>query len=193
MKILGICGSPRSNGNTDILLEKALEGARGSGAETEKLFLEEMNISPCSGPECDNIGDDGLSIVGDDIRVVFAKMWEADAVIVASPIFFGSLSAQTKMMIDRFQCVWLARNRLGKDLFPEKKKGAFICVQASSRQDFFDNAVSIIRHFFATVRLEYAAEVLCMAVDVKGSVLARQDVLDRAFEMGKKMALNDKE
>jgi len=191
MKILGICGSPRKNGNTDILLEKALEGARAAGAETEKLFLEDMDIAPCSERECDNVGDDGFSVVDDDIRVVFTRMREADAVIVASPIFFGSLSAQTKMMIDRFQCVWLARNRLGKDLFPEKKKGAFICVQASSRQDFFDNAVSIIRHFFATVRLEYAAEILCMAVDAKGIVFARQDTLDSALELGKKLALGD--
>ena len=101
MNILGINGSPRIGGNTDILLDKALEGAKDKGAVIEKIILNTFKFSPCQ--ECENIKDDGTCIVEDDMQIIYKKIEEADAVILASPIFFGSLSAQTKMMIDRFQ------------------------------------------------------------------------------------------
>ena len=188
MKVLGINGSPRIGGNTDILLEKALEGAASGGAETEKIVLNELRIAPCQEQEYENINDEGLSVVDDDIQIIFRKIEEADALILASPIFFGSLSAQTKTMIDRFQCVWLAKNMLKKDVFSPGKTGGFICVEATLREDFFDNARSIVRHFFATIGVSYRGEAFCPGLDKKGKVLEHPDFLESVFELGKKMA-----
>jgi multimeric flavodoxin WrbA len=185
MNVLGINGSPRIGGNTDILLDKVLEGAKTKGAKTEKVILNTIKFSPCQ--ECENIRDDGTCIVEDDMQPVYKKIEQADVIILASPIFFGSLSAQTKMMIDRFQCAWRAKYILKKDIFRRRCKGAFISIEASDRKDFFDNAKSIVRNFFATVNADYKAELFCSGIDEKGKILKHPDILEKAFELGKKI------
>ena len=114
MKVLGINGSPRIGGNTDILLDKVLEGARSKGADTEKIILNKLKYSGCQ--ECEAVKDDGSCIVQDDMQGVYKKIKATDVFILASPIFFGSLSAQTKMMVDRFQCAWRVKYILKKDI-----------------------------------------------------------------------------
>jgi multimeric flavodoxin WrbA len=190
MKVLGVCGSPRAGGNADVLLDKALEGARARGAETEKVVLNNLKFSPCQA--CERVKDDGSCIVEDEMQPLYKKFAEADAIIVSSPIFFGSLSAQTKMMIDRFQCVWRARHILKKDIFAKRKKGAFISVEASTREDFFANAKSIVRNLFATVNADYQEELFCPGLDKKGGAAARPELLEKAFELGQRLALEIK-
>ncbi|MGB2601738.1 MAG: flavodoxin family protein [Candidatus Omnitrophota bacterium] len=187
MKVLGICGSPRKEGNTDILLDKALEGSAAAGAETEKITISDLNISPIQEREYEEVNADGLSVVDDDMDVVFKKIRQADAVVMASPVFFGSLSTQSKMMIDRFQCVWLSKIVNHKEIFPDSIAGAFICVEATTREDFFENAKSIIRHFFATINAEYKEELFCPGCDKKGSVLEHAERLEEAFDLGRKL------
>lgn len=187
MYVLGINGSPRIGGNTDILLDKALEGAKAKGAKTEKVILNTLKFSPCQ--ECENIRDDGICIIEDDLQPIYKKIDEADAIILASPIFFGSLSAQTKMMIDRFQCSWTTKYILKKDIFNKKKrKGCFISVEASTRKDFFDNAKAIVKNLFAIINVDYKEELFCPGVDEKASILKHPDILKKAFELGKRIA-----
>ena len=185
MQILGISGSPRIGGNTDILLDKVLQGAKTKGAQTEKVILNTLKFSPCQ--ECENIRDDGTCIVEDEMQPLYKKIEEADVIILASPIFFGSLSAQTKMMIDRFQCLWRAKYILKKDVFKRKRRGAFISVEASTRKDFFENAKSIVKNLFATINLDYQEELFCSGVDEKGSILKHPEVLKQAFELGQRI------
>jgi len=192
MKILGISGSPRKGGNSDILLEKALEGASASGSEIEKIILSDLNISPCQEEEYETVNSDGLSIVDDDIHTIFEKINECDVLILASPIFFGSLSAQTKIMIDRFQCVWVSKTMLKKEIFSEKKIGGLILVQATNREDFLDNARSIVGHFFATINVDKKGDISCMGVDRKASVLDKLEAIDQAYQMGKMLAESEK-
>jgi len=188
MKVLGICASPRENGNTEILLDETLKGARAQGAETEKIVLNRQNILPIQEREYGKVTDEGLSVVDDDMKVIYKKIEETDVLVVASPIFFGTLSSQAKIMIDRFQCVWLAKTILKKDLFQKEKKGAFICVEATHREDFFENARSIIKHFFATINVKYKGEVFCPGVDTKGKVLENPEFLKKAYELGSQLA-----
>jgi len=188
MKMLGICASPRKDGNTDILLGKVLEGARERGVQTEKIFLRDLNILPLEEKEYENVTEEGLSVASDDMRIVFSKIEDCDILVLGSPIFFGSLSAQAKIMIDRFQCVWLAKEILKKEIFQKKKKGAFISVEATNREDFFQNAKSIIRHFFATINVKYDGELFCGGVDTKGKVMENPEVLKKARELGARLA-----
>jgi multimeric flavodoxin WrbA len=188
LKVLGICASPRSGGNTDVLLNRVLEGASSNGAIVEKIALEDLKISPVKEEEYEKVSSSGLSVVDDDIHLIFKKIQECDALVLASPIFFGSLSAQAKMMIDRFQCVWLAKSIKKMNIFSKKISGAFLCVEATEREDFFANAKSIVRHFFATISADYKEELFCPGLDKKGSALARQDYLDKAYELGKLIA-----
>ena len=186
MYVLGINGSPRIGGNTDILLDKALEGAKSRGARTEKVILNTLKFSPCQ--ECEDVRDDGTCIIEDDMQTLYRKIEEADAIILASPIFFGSLSAQTKMMIDRFQCLWGAKYILKKSMFKKKRRGCFISVEGSKRMDFFDNARSIVKNLFATIDVEYGEELFCAGVDKKGSILKHPDTLNDAFALGERIA-----
>ena len=185
MNVLGINGSPRIGGNTDILLDKALEGARTKGTKTEKVILNTLKFSPCQ--ECENIRDDGTCIIDDDLQPLYKRIEDADVIILASPIFFGSLSAQTKMMIDRFQCAWRVKYILKKDIFKRRRKGAFISVEASNRKDFFDNAKSIVKNLFATINVEYKEELFCSSIDEKGSILKYPDILEKAFDLGQRL------
>jgi len=182
MKVLGINGSPRIDGNTDILLDKVLEGAGSRGGETEKLILNKLKISPCQ--ECENIKDDGSCIVRDDMQEVYKKIKAADILILASPIFFGSISAQTKMMIDRYQCLWRAKFILKKDIGFKRKKGVFLSVEGSDRKDFFSNAKSIVKNLFATINVDYAEELFCSNVDEKAGILRHPGCLKKAYEVG---------
>ena len=141
MKVLGINGSPRKGGNTDILLDEALKGAGSAGCSCEKITLNEIDFSACQ--ECESIPDNGDCIVNDDMQSVYEKVDTADAIIVASPIFFGSLSAQTKMMIDRFQCRWRAKYVAGMGQhISAAKKGAFISVSVVDKEKYFNTISS---------------------------------------------------
>jgi len=182
MYIIGISGSPRIGGNTDILLDKALEGARKKGAETEKIILNNLKMMPCQG--CEKVKDDGTCLVEDDFQAVYEKLKKADGVILASPIFFGSLSAQTKILVDRLQCYWRYRYVLKKAKAGKTRPGVFICVEASERESFLENAKSIVKNMFATLDLDYANELLCRALEEKGAVLKHPEMLEKAYELG---------
>ncbi|MDD5455159.1 MAG: flavodoxin family protein [Candidatus Ratteibacteria bacterium] len=181
-KIIGILGSPRRGGNTEILLDAVLEAAQNKGADVKKFILNELEFVPCQ--ECENIRRDGICIVEDDWQKIFAEVENADTVVLASPIFFGSVSAQMKMFIDRFQCLWLAKY-VFKTCKPQKKKiGAFICVEASERKDFFENAKSIVKNLFATIGAEYKFELFCPGIDAKAAINKKPGCLKKAAEIG---------
>ena len=186
MYILGILGSPRAGGNTDTLLEKALEGARSKGAKTEKIVLNDLKMVPCQ--ECEQVKGDGTCKIEDDFQAVFKKMKEADAVIFASPIFFGSLSAQSKILIDRFQCKWSYKYSK-KEAGVKKKPGALILAEASKRDDFLQNAEDIAKNFLATADISYDKKLFCQGLEGKKAALEKKDLLEKAMKSGKELAL----
>jgi len=179
MKIVGICGSPRKNGNSEILLDEFLRYFEGR-AEIKKIFLNSLKFVPCQ--ECENVRKDGRCKINDDMQKVYDEIESSDIVVVSSPIFFGSLSAQTKMMIDRFQCQWLGINFF-KTFKPKRKRGYFICVEASQRDDFVENAKSIIKNFFSTIGAVYSGEVICKGIDEKGKVREKRECFDKIKEI----------
>lgn len=185
MKIIGVLGSPRENSNTDILLAQALKGAKAAGVKIEKICLGRLKFSPCI--ECGGCDKTGVCVLKDDLTPLYKKIEGADAVIIASPIFFGSLSAQTKAFIDRFQSVWVGKYIL-KNVKQKNKEGAFLSVSGSGRADFFNNARSIARNFFAVIGAEYSGEILSPAVDKKAGIKKFKSVLEKAYRIGNKIA-----
>lgn len=188
MYILGINASPRAGGNTDILLDKVLDGARQKCANTEKIILNQLRISPCQ--ECPDMPDNGECNISDGFQEVYRKIKAADILIIASPIFFGSLSAQAKIMIDRFQCVWRGKYLFKIDKFADKKRvGVFISLEASQRHDFFENAKAIVKNLFATINTQYKHELFCPGIDEKAAILKHPELLDKAFNLGRDIAV----
>ncbi|MCS3924157.1 flavodoxin family protein [Methanosalsum natronophilum] len=99
MKILGISGSPVENGNNEILINKVLHIAENRNFETDKLLLSSCNISPCNA--CDACRDNDTCPIEDDMDGVYAKLKQADAIIVSSPVYFGGMTGQLKCLFDR--------------------------------------------------------------------------------------------
>lgn len=99
MRILGIVGSPRRNGNTEILMHEALKPATDSGCETEMFFLSEREVAPCDA--CGICFKTGSCVVKDDMQELYGMMARADGIIIGSPVYFGSVSSQAKAVMDR--------------------------------------------------------------------------------------------
>ena len=99
MRIAAILGSMRKKGNTEILLDTALDEAQKNGATVSKLTLREMSIAPCDG--CGACFKKGECIIKDDMETVYSEMKQSDGIIWATPVYFWSMSAMTKLAMDR--------------------------------------------------------------------------------------------
>ena len=185
MKILGIMGSPRLRGNTDLLLDEALKGAASRGAEVEKIVIDRLKIAPCK--EYYACLKDGACVIRDDMDDIYGKILAADAVIVATPIFFYAVSAQTLALMSRCQALW-ARKYVLNNLDVPVKKGAFIAVGATRGARLFDGPKLTAKYFFKAINAEYAEELLIRGVDKKGEIKGHPTALADAFELGKRLA-----
>jgi multimeric flavodoxin WrbA len=112
MKVLGIVGSPRKEGNTEIMMEAALAAARESGAETEIFLLHDKNIKGCDA--CGSCFQTGKCHIKDDMQVLYVKMEAADAILFGTPVYFHNYSAQAKAVIDRTFCFLRDHKLMGK-------------------------------------------------------------------------------
>ena len=185
MRILGIMGSPRLGGNTDLLLDAALNGAQSQGAEVEKLVIDKLNISPCR--EHYGCLEDGHCVIRDDMDAVYPKLLAADVIVVASPMFFYGITAQLKALIDRCQALWARKHVLKQNWPGAGRKGAFIAVGATQGEKLFDGSIATVRYFFKTIGVEYAEELLIRGVERKGDIQQHPSALKDAFELGQRL------
>ncbi len=112
VKVLGIVGSPRKGGNTEIMMEEALAAARQSGADTELYLAHGRNIAGCDG--CHTCMAKGRCVIEDDMQELYGKMQAADAIILGSPVYFHGVTAQTKAIMDRAFCFLFKHDLKGK-------------------------------------------------------------------------------
>lgn len=99
MKILAVSCSPRKKGNTEIMLDEALQGAKADGAEVELYRVSGKNIQPCDG--CWSCMKEGQCHIKDDMQELYEKLLAADGIIFGTPIYFYAMTAQAKTVIDR--------------------------------------------------------------------------------------------
>jgi multimeric flavodoxin WrbA len=185
LKVLGIMGSPRIKGNTDLLLDEALKGTQSRGAEVEKIVVDKLKIAPCR--EYYGCLRDGNCVIRDDMDDIYPKLVEADGIIVASPIFFYGLTAQLKALIDRCQALW-ARRYILHNLPDSVGKGVFIAVGATRGEQLFDGSILTVKYFFKSIGVGYTGELLVSGVDKRGEIKEHPTALPDAFELGKRLA-----
>ncbi len=99
MNVLIFSGSPRKKGNTEILIENVVNGISEAGSTCEVVRLAEQKIHPCIG--CGGCEKEGNCVIDDDMQNLYKKIAVADRIIIASPIYFYGVTAQTKAFIDR--------------------------------------------------------------------------------------------
>lgn len=104
-KVLILSGSPRKAGNSDLLCDEFMRGAKEGGNEVEKIRVAEKNIGYCRG--CYACKESGKCVIKDDMAEVLQKMIDADVIVLASPVYFYSIDAQLKALIDRTVTRWL--------------------------------------------------------------------------------------
>ena len=185
MKVLGIMGSPRMKGNTDLLLDEALKGVESQQAEVEKILADKLQIAPCK--EYYACLKDGKCVIKDDMDDIYDKLLIADVVIIASPMFFYTVSAQLMLLISRCQALW-ARKYVLKNMDIPEKKGAFIAVGATRGEKLFDGPKLTIKYFFQAINAGYTDELLVRGVDKKGEIKDHPTALSDAYELGKRLA-----
>jgi multimeric flavodoxin WrbA len=189
MKILGIYGSPRKDGNSDLLMDEALKGASSAGAEITSIRCCDLQISGCI--ECAGCDDTGECVIDDDMQSVYPKLTEADVIILASPIFFYSLPAQAKALIDRCQAMWCKRVL---EIPPSERRvhgngqGYLICVGATKGANLFQGTELVAKYFYDALGMSYEGGVFEKKVEAKGDVVKHPDAIKQAFELGKKIA-----
>ena len=100
-KILLVMGSPRKEGNSATLAKQVAAGAKATGAAVESFYLHAMNIQPCTACDACREETGKECVIDDDMQILYPKLRQADAVVIASPIYWFTVSAQTKLFMDR--------------------------------------------------------------------------------------------
>jgi multimeric flavodoxin WrbA len=188
MKFLGLAGSPRRNGNTDLLLAELLKGAASKGAEVKTIFLNNLKIGPCQ--HCDACFKEGKCKFQDDMQDIYKELEQADVIVLASPVQFAGPPAPVKAMIDRTQALWakkyvlkiapLSRDRI--------RKGFLISVGGMRMKDMFEPTRGIVKTWFHVLEVESAGELVFSKTDEKGAILKQPEAMQKAFDAGQKLA-----
>ncbi len=186
-KVLGISASPRLKGNSDLLLREALAGAEQAGGRVEYLRLCDYRIEACHA--CYECLEAGACQLQDDYQQVLDKMLEADRLIFAMPVFFMTVPAQAKLLIDRGQCLWLLRNKLGRVLFepPRDRRGMLIAVGGSRTRSQFDCVQRPVQACFEYLEVDCASTLFISQVDEKGAILQHPKALAEALRLGREL------
>lgn len=185
MKILGIYGSPRKKGNSEILLDKALDGAESAGAEITKLYIRDLKMIGCI--ECGGCDKTGKCVIKDDMQSVYPLLESADVIILSVPIFFYGAPSQAKALVDRCQATW--RKRMLTKTKEQRKtydsgKGYLIAVAATSGKSLFDGTILMAKYFYDALDMSYEGELLARKIDKKGAVLENPEILNEAYNFG---------
>jgi multimeric flavodoxin WrbA len=190
-KIAAIYGSPRRNGNSATLLDHAVRGALDAGASIENIVLRDLNISPCL--EIYGCKATGQCVIQDDFQKVYDQILSCQGIILASPIFFYTVSAHTKILMDRCQSLWVKKYWIDKVPYGKwepKRKGLFISVGATNGQKLFDGALLTVKYFFDTLDIKMDKALLYRGLDFEGDVLTHPEYLKEAYTMGNDFAMS---
>lgn len=186
MKVLAIAGSPRRGGNTETLVDRVLTGAAAEGAETEKIVACNLRMRGCL--HCDGCLETGVCVQRDDMTDLYPKLQQMDAFVLASPLMFMNVSSQAKMIIDRLQCVWVAKYVLKQPFTGgRKRRGLFICAGGMDRPDMFAGIRMTARAVFSTLDVKLDEEMLYPHTDEKGAILGHATALNDAFASGQRL------
>lgn len=182
-KVLILLGSPRRTGNSAVLAEHLANGAMAAGAHVETLYIHGMNINPCTG--CDECqGDDARGcVIDDDMQDVYVKLNEADSIVFASPIYWFSVTAQLKMVIDRIYAIGGG----SKNILTGKNFGILL-VYADS-DPFTSGAINALR-MFQDISAYLGTTIVDMVYGSAfeaGEIEGNSEVLKQANELGGKL------
>jgi len=177
MKVLGISGSPRKGGNTEILLDRTLDAASKAGAEVELVRVSDKNIHHCDG--CNACVRTGECRIKDDMQDIYGKLLEADGIVFATPVYVWSMTGQLKIFLDRTYALSFPGSRLAN------KVGGSIVVAGRQGHQLTQ---SLFYLYFSAGHMIAADWVNGFAWE-KGGIAKDKHALNAASELGKQVVL----
>jgi len=188
-QITAIYGSPRRAGNTARLLGQAVAGAREAGATVHEIVLRDLKLSPCL--EIYGCTRTGECAIRDDFQAVRDVVLTSPGLILASPIFFYTVSAHTKIFMDRFQSQWVRKywvEKVPRGRKCVRRRGLFIAAGATGGRKLFDGALLTVKYFFDVIDAELWQSLLFRQLDFADDVLRYPQHLEAARRAGGALA-----
>jgi multimeric flavodoxin WrbA len=187
MNILGVLGSPRLGGNSDILLDRALEGAISAGADTEKIILCQKKIAGCL--NCEKCNETGICVVKDDMPEIHRKILDADAIIHSCPVYFWAMTAQMKAYLDRW-CAFFDAGWQWHKAYRPKMKGKRIGLITVCGDTDVSTADPIVHSFKTTAdftKMSWIGAVMASA-SARGEIAGNETAKQQAYDLGVRAA-----
>jgi len=180
MKVIGILGSARENGNTDLLMQEMLKEPKALGAQTQIFNLAKMNIGCCLG--CESCRKTGSCIRRDDMVGLSEEMKTADAIVIGTPIYMGEMTGQLKIFVDR---CYALKDANRNSLIPAGKKLGIVITQGADIPGHYAKTPERIEYIFKGFGCVPVGTVTGIALHEKDDVLKDEDTLKKARDIGK--------
>ncbi len=182
--ILVFSASPRKGGNTDLLADAFVSGAKEEEASVVKIRLIELNYSPCI--ECGGCDDTGVCVLRDELTPIYSKIEWADVVVVASPMFFYNITAGCQALVERSQAFWVRQYLLKQgEIGGKRRDGIFLSCGATKGKLLFDGSLRVMKYFFDAIGGSLVAALLVRGAEKKGQIKKIPGALERANSMGR--------
>jgi multimeric flavodoxin WrbA len=185
-KVIGLLGSPLSDGNTAKLLDRALKGAEDAGCIVEKILVTNLDFQACE--EMLFCKDHDTCIIDDDMQQLYPKFKEMDGLIIATPVMTMGIPGKLKSMMDRFQVFFMAKYMRKKPFISKERRagrrGLFICISGMNIPEVFVGAKLTVRAFFDIIDCQYSDELLISDMDTIRDVTAHPDLLEASYRKG---------
>jgi multimeric flavodoxin WrbA len=186
-RVMIVNGSPRKNGNSTLLAKQVAAGAKAAGAMVESFYLHGMNIKPCNACEACRKRPNTDCVLKDDMQRLYPKLRKADAILVASPIYWFNMSAQTKLFMDR----WYGLIKDEGHALAGKRFG--IIFTYADADPFSSGAVNALRTFqdalnYIGAKIE---GMLYGSAWKAGEIRKNKELMERAYALGKKLAAGE--
>jgi multimeric flavodoxin WrbA len=191
MQVLAFSTSPRRGGNTELLLDRVIEGLETGGAHVRRMRTHDLTISPCTG--CGGCERNGVCVIDDDFRAISGELISCDGILFAAPLYFMNVPARGKALIDRLQSFWVARHRLGLDLFGGRRRfGLLIACSGQAYgpggADVFRGIEDTMTYAFDALGAEKTESLLVRRIDSPGEIARMPEVLERAQRIGNELS-----
>jgi len=183
-KVLGLCGSARREGNTDLLIREVLRGAADGGAKVESICLSDLSIKPCTG--CNHCKTHDNCIILDDMSMLLEEVLQSSAVIIGSPVYMGQVTGQTKVFLDRLYQLRRGDRTLKED--GSHIRGAVVAVCGAPSHEHPQATLATLRVLFRYLDQPKVWELVGTSLGPKGIVKERVGLLEDAYELGRKLA-----
>ena len=180
---IGLSGSPRKGGNTDVLVKTALKALADKGAETSFIRLADENINPCKG--CLKCKKDGVCVQQDGMQKIYGMLNKAKGIVIGSPVYFATVSAQTKCFIDRL--IALIDEEFHPRLFPGKK-AILLFPQGDSNEDAYWFGLKPLVQALEWLGIEVVGTLVAGGLEEPGVVSSKEDVLEKVSRLALKIS-----